>query len=106
LTEGFDTTTAGGRLVFSIMGAMAEFEREIIVERTRSGLAAARPRGRVGGRKPVMTSRTVRMAAALMADRRNTVGEIAEELGVSRRTLYRYVQPAGTLTKRGLTLVE
>jgi len=104
LTEGFDTTTAGGRFVFSVMAAMAEFEREIIVERTRSGLAAARARGRVGGRKPVMTPRTVRMAAALMADRRNTVGEIAEELGVSRRTLYRYVRPDGTLTERGTRL--
>jgi DNA invertase Pin-like site-specific DNA recombinase len=104
LTEGFDTTTAGGRFVFSVMAAMAEFEREIIVERTRSGLAAARARGRVGGRKPVMTPRTVRMAAALMADRRNTVGEIADELGVSRRTLYRYVRPDGTLTERGTRL--
>jgi DNA invertase Pin-like site-specific DNA recombinase len=105
LTEGFDTTTAGGRFVFSVMAAMAEFEREIIVERTRSGLAAARARGRVGGRKPVMTPRTVRMAAALMADRRNTVGEIAEELGVSRRTLYRYVRPDGSFTQRGARLL-
>jgi len=105
LTEGFDTTTAGGRFVFSVMAAMAEFERELIVERTRSGLAAARARGRVGGRKPVMTPRTVRMAAALMADRRNTVGEIAEELGVSRRTLYRYVEPDGIMTERGQAMV-
>ena len=104
LTEGFDTTTAGGRFVFSVMAAMAEFEREIIAERTRSGLAAARARGRVGGRKPVMTPRTVRMAAALMADRSNTVGEIAVELGVSRRTLYRYVRPDGALTEKGTTL--
>jgi len=105
LTEGFDTTTAGGRFVFSVMAAMAEFEREIIVERTRSGLAAARARGRVGGRKPVMTPRTVQMAAALMADRSNTVVEIAEELGVSRRTLYRYVGPDGTLTGKGADMV-
>jgi DNA invertase Pin-like site-specific DNA recombinase len=106
LTEGFDTTTAGGRFVFSVMAAMAEFEREIIVERTRSGLAAARARGRVGGRKPKMTPRTVRMAAALMADRSSTVGEIAEELGVSRRTLYRYVRPDGGLTKIGERMME
>ena len=92
-----DTTTPEGRLVFSIFAALAEFERDLIIERTRAGLASARARGRVGGRKPVMTRAMIRRAEAAMKDRQTIATELAEELGISVPTLYRYIGPDGAL---------
>ena len=90
--ENIDTTTSGGKLVFHIFGALAEFERDIIKERTNAGLQAARARGRRGGRpKRQGSSRKVTMARARYADKRNTVKEICKTLGISRATLYRYI---------------
>ena len=99
LTEGIDTTTPTGTLVFHIFGALAEFERELIRERTQAGLRAARARGRKGGRKPKMTKRKVRAASKLLADPETSIGAVCETIGVSRATLYRYVGPDGTIRK-------
>ena len=91
LTEGMDTTTSGGKLVFSIFGALAEFERSLIRERTMAGLAAARSRGRVGGRPPVMTPEKIKVARDLYRAKDLTVEEIANTIGVSRKTVYRHL---------------
>lgn len=90
LTEGFDTTTPGGRLIFHMFAALAEFERSVIVERTHAGLAAARARGRTGGRRPKLTPRKLATARQLYDARTHTVEQIAEVVGVSRSTLYRH----------------
>lgn len=90
-----DTTTASGKLVFGIFAALAEFERELISERTKAGLASARARGRKGGRPSKMTPAKIRLAVAAMSDPNTRVGDLCKELGVSRQTLYRYVSPTG-----------
>jgi len=87
LTEAIDTASAGGKLVFHIFGALAEFEHSLIRERTLAGLAAARARGRKGGRRPVMSAADVRKAAAMLADPEITKTEVAKHFGVSRVTL-------------------
>jgi DNA invertase Pin-like site-specific DNA recombinase len=93
LTEQIDTTTSGGKLVFHIFGALAEFERDLIRERTNAGLLAARARGRKGGRpKTLLSSKKVSMAQALYADKNNKVDEICKSLNISRATLYRYIK--------------
>ena len=89
LTEGFDTTTAGGRVLFHVIGALAEMERDLIRERTQAGLAAARARGRNGGRKRKLNATALRMAKTMLADRETSVGEVAAVLKVNRATLYR-----------------
>lgn len=94
LTEAIDTTTAGGRLIFHVFGALAEFERSIIRERTRAGLDAARARGRKGGRPPKLRENDVRAARAMLADRSITVEEVARHLKVSPATLYRHLPAA------------
>jgi DNA invertase Pin-like site-specific DNA recombinase len=94
LTENIDTTTPGGRLVFHIFGALAEFERSIIRERTSAGLAAARARGKVGGRPPALRERDIAAAKAMLADQSIPVKDIAERLGVSVSTLYKHVPAA------------
>jgi DNA invertase Pin-like site-specific DNA recombinase len=91
LTESIDTTTSGGRLVFNIFASLAEFEREIIRERTQAGLQAARSRGKTGGRPKALTDKQVEMLNKLAADRNRSVKEICETLGISRKTFYRYV---------------
>jgi len=87
LTESIDTTSSGGRLVFHIFGALAEFERDLIRERTIAGLRAARARGRMGGRKPKMSAADVKKAAAMLLDRNITKKEVAQHFRVSRTTL-------------------
>ncbi len=96
-----DTTTAAGRLSFGIFAALAEFETELIRERTMAGLAAARARGRKGGRKFALSKAQVRMAQAAMANRDTSVSELCKELGVKPVTLYRYVDPNGNLRDYG-----
>lgn len=91
LTEAIDTTTPGGRLVFQIFGALAEFERGVIRERTRAGLDAARARGRVGGRPPKLKAADLKVAKALLADPEINVSDVARRLGVSPATLYRHI---------------
>src|SRR3954471_885077 len=91
-TEQIDTTTPGGKLVFHVFGALAEFEGDLIRERTNAGLSAARARGRVGGRPPSLSRKQVEQLRTLARDARNSVGEICHTLGVSRATFYRYVK--------------
>lgn len=92
LQEDLDTTTSGGKLVFHVFGALAEWERDVIRERTHAGLAAARSRGKKGGRPKAMDKSKVRMAHSLMADKRNSVNDVCKTLGVSRSTLYKYLR--------------
>jgi DNA invertase Pin-like site-specific DNA recombinase len=94
LTESIDTTTAGGKLVFHIFGALAEFERGIIRERTRAGLDAAAARGRKGGRPPKLSADDLKAAKALLADPTITVDDVARRLDVSPATLYRHLPAA------------
>lgn len=89
LQEQIDTTTAGGQLIFHIFGALAEFERALIRERTQAGLAAARARGRVGGRPQRLSQAQIRMAQQLLANPDMTTQQVADALRVSRTTLYR-----------------
>jgi len=89
LHESIDTTTSTGRLVFHLFAALAEFERDLIVDRTQAGLAAARARGKVPGRKPKLSPDQVAVAQRLHADGHHNVSEIAKVLGVSRATVYR-----------------
>ena len=100
-----DTTTAAGKLVFGIFAALAEFERELIAERTKAGLAAARARGRSGGRPYKMTAAKVRLAMAAMGQPETKVGALCQELGVTRQTLYRHVSPKGELRPDGSKLL-
>ena len=100
LTEGIDTTSAAGALVFHIFGALAEFERELIRERTAAGLASARARGRTGGRPEALTRRKVELAARMMRDRGTRVEEVCAAVGgVSKATLYRHVSPEGEIRR-------
>src|SRR5579863_7880898 len=90
LTESIDTTTSGGRLVFHIFGALAEFERAIIRERTKAGLLAARNRGRKGGRRRSLTDRDIQAARAMLGSPDISFAETARRMRVSKSTLYRY----------------
>ena len=100
-----DTTTAAGKLVFGIFAALADFERELISERTKAGMASARARGRLGGRKFKMTPAKLRLAMAAMGQPETRVGDLCEELGITRQTLYRHVSPKGELRSDGLKLL-
>ena len=101
LKQQIDTTTPQGRLVFHLLGALDEFQRELIVEGTLEGLAAARARGKTGGRKPKLTACQVSHARQLYADGGKTVAEIAGLLGVSRQTIYRALEPEAVGTAAG-----
>jgi len=100
VSQGIDTTTPGGRLFFHMLAAIAEFEHDLIVERTHDGLAAARARGRKGGPRFKMTPNKIAQARAMYDGGKHTVQEIADTFGVSRPTVYRY------LTDRGAAAAE
>src|SRR6185312_9373981 len=90
-----NTTTSAGKLVLGIFASLAEFERDLISERTKAGLASARARGRKGGRRPKMTPAKLRLAMAAMGKPETNVGDLCRELGITRSTLYRHVSPVG-----------
>lgn len=90
LTESIDTSTASGTLIFHMFAAIAEFERNLIQERTQAGLAAARARGRVGGRKPKLDAKQIRHIKTLLRDPNTSVAELAKDYGVSRTTIYKH----------------
>mgnify|MGYP002382249793 CR=1 FL=1 len=100
-----DTTTAAGKMIFSVFAALAEFERALIVERTNAGLAAAHARGRSGGRPYAMTAAKLRLALAALGQPETRIGDLCVELGVSRQTLYRHVGPDGSLRPDGRRLL-
>jgi DNA invertase Pin-like site-specific DNA recombinase len=101
LQESVDTTTSGGKLVFHVFGALAEFEREMIRERTKAGLRAARARGKMNGRPKKLSGQQIKMAKKLMEDKETKVSDISKTMNVSRSTLYR-CQTAETLKKYSL----
>lgn len=92
IQESLDTNTPGGKLIFHMFGALAEFERDLIRERTQAGLKAARARGRVGGRPKAMDEKKIRQAKTLMADPNNSIADICQTLKVKRSTLYKYAK--------------
>ena len=93
LQESIDTTTSGGKLIFHVFGALAEFERNLIRERTQAGLQAARARGRTGGRRQKLTPEQIAIGRSLASDPNRTVTSICEHLEISRPTFYRYIMP-------------
>ena len=95
LTESIDTTTSGGRLIFHIFGALAEFERNLIQERTQAGLQAARARGRKGGRPKSLDDKKIELLYKLYDEREHTAKEICGILGISKSTLYSYLRQRG-----------
>ncbi len=100
-----DTTTSNGRLFFGIFAALAEFERELITERTHAGLAAARARGRKGGRPRKMDRSTLMMAMSAMADSKANATDVAKRLGITTTTLYMYVNGDGSLKEAGQVIL-
>jgi DNA invertase Pin-like site-specific DNA recombinase len=101
-----DTTNPAGKMIFAIFGAFAEFERDLIRERTIAGLKAARARGKKGGRKFQLSKAQVRLAQAAMKNRDTSVTELCKELGITRPTLYRYVGPQGELREFGKKVLQ
>lgn len=101
-----DTTTANGRLIFGIFASLAEYERELIRERTYAGLAAARARGRKGGRPSKMDKATLRMAMSAMSDKNAIASDIAKRLGITTTTLYKYVNGDGSLKAAGEKIIN
>jgi DNA invertase Pin-like site-specific DNA recombinase len=99
ITESIDTTSPGGKLVFHIFGALAEFERNLIRERTKAGLEAARARGRKGGRPKSLNAQQRALALDLYVQRKHTVEEICRTLGISKPTLYAYVRGESSSSK-------
>lgn len=92
LQENIDTMTSGGKLVFHVFGALAEFESDLIRERTNAGLASARARGRMGGRPNAMTKRQVHLARTMLTNPNTTIKEVCDALQISKTTLYRYLK--------------
>lgn len=101
-----DTTTPDGRFFFGMFAVLAQFERELISERTLAGLAAARARGKNGGRPKKMNSSTLRMAAAALSDRNTIAANVAKNLGLTTATLYSYVNGDGSLKEKGMKVLE
>jgi DNA invertase Pin-like site-specific DNA recombinase len=93
LTEQIDTTSPGGKLIFHVFGSLAEFERDLIRERTLAGLAAARARGRQGGRPRRLDTKQIAMLQSLYGDKNNSIPDILKSLHISKATLYRYIKP-------------
>lgn len=105
LTENIDTTSSGGKLIFHIFGALAEFERDLIRERTHAGLQAARARGRKGGHPradSLNTPKKVAMAQSMYDDQNNSIEDICTTLNISRATLYRYITVPARNSPRGI----
>lgn len=92
LTEGMDTSTPGGKLIYQVFGALSEFERNLIIDRTKAGLAAARERGRVGGAKPKLTPKQQNRLKELYDKKEMNIGELCKMFGISKPTLYRYIE--------------
>jgi DNA invertase Pin-like site-specific DNA recombinase len=101
-----DTNTSHGKLVFGIFAALAEFERDLISERTKAGLDAARSRGRKGGAPYKMTTAKLRLAQVAMENKETKISELCKELGITRQTLYRHVSPNGELRNDGKKLLK
>jgi DNA invertase Pin-like site-specific DNA recombinase len=101
-----DTTTANGRLVFGLFATLAEYERELIIERTHAGLRAARARGRLGGCPRKMNASTIRMASAAMENPKAIAYEVAKQLSITTATLYTYINSDGSLKDAGKKLLE
>lgn len=101
-----DTSTSHGRLVFGMFAALAEFERELIIERTQAGLAAARARGRLGGRPRKMDVTTLQMAMSAMKNQASIATEVAKRLGITTTTLYTYVNGDGSPKELGIKLLQ
>jgi DNA invertase Pin-like site-specific DNA recombinase len=101
LMENIDTTTSGGKLIFHIFGALAEFERNLIRERTQAGLTAARARGRIGGRPNTLTARQRTIAQSLYDNPKNSIAEIWRTLKISKTTLYRSIKTGNREPNRG-----
>lgn len=99
LHEAIDTTTPTGKLTFHIFGALAEFERTLIRDRTQAGLAAARARGRTGGRRPVLNAEKRALAVRLYSERQTPISRICAMMGISKPTLYSYVRAANGVTE-------
>ena len=95
LKEALDTTSSGGRLIFHMFGALAEFERDLIRERTQAGLSAARARGRLGGRPKLLTPEKRRLVVQLYRAKEHSIAEICRLMGISKPTLYSYLAEAG-----------
>lgn len=101
-----DTSTPAGRMFFGFFAVLAEFERDLIVERTKAGLESARSRGKKGGRRFSLTKPQIRLAQAAMGNKETIVSELCEELGVTRPTLYRYVSPGGELREHAKRILN
>ena len=101
-----DTATPAGRMIFGIFASLAEYERDLIRERIKAGLKAARVRGRRGGRKPAFTKSKIRVAQHALKNRDTVVSELCKELGVSPMTLYRYVSPKGELRPAAIKVLN
>ncbi len=92
LQENIDTSTSGGKLIFHIFSALAEFERDLIQERTQAGLKAARARGKMGGRPPLLDNRQINRMVEMYDEQKNTVGEICKIYNISRPSFYNYLK--------------
>lgn len=101
-----DTSTPTGKMFFGFFAVLAEFERDLIIERTKAGLESARARGRKGGRRFTLTKAQIRLAQAAMGKKETIVSQLCQELGITRATLYRYVSPTGELRKHAKTALE
>jgi DNA invertase Pin-like site-specific DNA recombinase len=101
-----DTTSSHGRLVFGMFASLAEFERELIIERTQAGLKAARARGRMGGRPRKMDIHTLNMAMSAMSDKKSVAKQVAKRLGITTTTLYMYVNGDGSVKEAGQKLIN